>query len=292
MGVTGGIADGAKTAAGMDQRVQISPWAVPVGLAAAPALGYLLAYSYEVGRTGVYDMPWAFISPQLGSVLLATVIVVFFGTGMFFLLELLLTLPFHRLAPSVRRVAIILIPFGVLCLLSVLIFESRWQEWVWTFWLLATGLITLLVLEFGLPLLEFKISGYQAKFERFHRREFWKRGLVPQRQRAFARSVLLGLVGLFIAAYASFAEGRAVGLDVETYLVAPGNPPLAVLRVYGDTAILAPFDQKAQTITPLFQVIRLSAGTQNFRLQQIGILTRDCHPVFGCRNGGSVIGGT
>jgi hypothetical protein len=262
---------------------RLGGWLIPLVVAGAPAVGYLLAFSYEVGRTGVYDMPWALIAPQLYSVILGTLAVLAMANGVYIILTVVAVVP-PRDWSTIPRLGL-LGPPAVLGVLSILIFEWHWEEWIWAF----VPFLLLAALDVGLPLItERKTRGFRAKLNAFDKRPFWSRAPISRTRigAVWTAAYLL----LPVAIYLTYAVGRSIGLDQETYLVVASGNPTVVLRIYGDKAIAAPYDPATHRLKQQFQIIDLRQGSPLLRLEKVGKLARDCHPLYGCHNTDRTVG--
>src|SRR2546422_5608710 len=81
------------------------------------------------------------------------------------------------------------------------------------------------------------------------------------------------LVCFMVALLLAVSFGWSLAREQVYYFVVPGQPERVVLRIYGDSIILAPFDRQTRRILPEYTVLRRTTGTITLREERIGPLT-------------------
>lgn len=201
---------------------RIWPYSLAVMIAAIPALGYLFAYSYQAGYAHAFGIPTELI--RLGSLDIAKVwlpvvglIVITLGTGGM----LVLFLPLDTLRRAEGMVATLL-GAGMVTAFLVAI-SAGWKIWL-PFVLIVAAILWIP------PLLA-------------------RRGRKPRKREGRRRPVVLDYVWPWIVAVVvvvAFAMwsglmGWQYAKERTNFLVLVGEPPLAVLQIYDDVFVTAPY---------------------------------------------------
>lgn len=237
-------------------------------LTVIPVMAYVLAFGFEYGYYLAYGFPQELISIDVNRVFAAGVI---FLAGV--LLVLILTalvlalLPSeHPLTPAVAQAVTF-----VLAYLVFLIYYGRFDIFAWIFGLL---LAWYLGDKFVVPLLTQRgVRGYVRKYSTHEQVRQARPTLFRTTLRAFGPTPGMILVYFFIALVLSVTFGWSLATEREYYFVIPGPPERVVLRIYGDSVVLARLDRPARQILREYTVLRRTAGSITVREERIGPLT-------------------
>lgn len=84
---------------------------------------------------------------------------------------------------------------------------------------------------------------------------------------------------LVVSIALGFSIGHIEAITRSEFLVTNTNPPSAVLRIYGDMMVTAPFDKANKTVLKSFSILRTSDDPKlSLTLQEIGPLTPQTAP--------------
>jgi len=207
-------------------------------VALAPAAGYGVAYAHEFGYLVVFRVPPEFISLQLSTVLIATASLGLVGFFVFYAIDFYYGFrgpgPVGPIEATLLRASPYLILVIVLYVIAVRDLTSA---------LLITGLGAFyLLLYFGWPLF-MKGGTYRDRLSRSNapgRRPTMMSSVVGYTGRF---PVIVGFA-LFAVAVSAFVVGELEASLQQDYLVPTSQPSFVVVRSYGDTVILAGFDDR------------------------------------------------
>ena len=237
-------------------------------LAVIPVMAYLLAFGFEYGYYLAYGFPQELIAIDLNRVFAAGTI---FLAGVLFVLILttvvLALLPSkHPLTPAVAQV----VPLA-LAYLAFLNYYDRFDVFAKIFALL---LASYLVYKFVVPLLTQRgVSGYVHKYSTQEQIRQARGTLFRTMLRTFGPTPGIILVYFFIAVILSVTFGWHLATQRVCYFVVPDPPERVVLRIYGDSLILARLDRPARQILREYLVLKRTAGAVTLREDCIGPLT-------------------
>ena len=236
-------------------------------LAVAPGIGYLIVWIHDFGYANHFHIPAALIAPQIGEVIttaigLAIVIGLAFG-----LVDSYLYIRQNRVGPVEARLWMLA---GVALLFALVLYSAWGAPWDW----MATALWAAIVLFLSVP-----IVGPAVLRDRRGNSE-------PQGSRhlplltAVTRQVgpvplILGVAVLVIMQGAydlgiSDAQGQAV------FLVSEVSPPEVVLAIWGDTVVLAPFDNSTHLVSRDFDIVKIGSQPLHLTRMPIGPLKTQC----------------
>ena len=230
-----------------DARAQWLAPAVLLGL--ATAVGYAVAFMFEVGRASAYGIPEEMVTVDLPTVCMA-VLALF---TLFLAYAILNVITSGRSGPVRARIRAMLPTLSLV--LVGLVFGGSLR----LFAALVGAFV--LALEFGFPLLTQRGKGsYVQKLDAHDDHETAKGTaaidlLIRALGRRAARTVtwILGLPLCALVVGFGFAEGRT------DFFVTADEPRLVLLRPYGETLVFAEFDADTKTIGNLV-VRKLDAG--------------------------------
>lgn len=241
-------------------------------LALASAFAYFFTFAYEKSYAAYFGIPNELIIVSLNTTLLFfTAIIGFFGF-LFILLELLTSL-FGRLNPIVLQ-ALFPIVSALLFALAQMYFYgfNHWERWIGVFVIiLILGAVT-----FILPLFTQKGTGnyldkLAAQQEHEERRISFSGIILRLNGISPLILLLLFVFGYFLAVTA----GNAEAVKRIDFLVTGSNSEIVVLRIYGDTAIGAPFNRSTKKLDDKFTFISIKQDSLSmFELESVGPLTR------------------
>jgi hypothetical protein len=238
-------------------------------LAALTASGYLFAFYYEKGFAGYFRIPASFINVSLSNILIFGSAFVGFLIFMFFIINYgIMLFPWHLNPVLQSRMyslfALIIVDIAFIYFFGI----ANIQQWI------IPVISTLIIgaIEFGLPLITQR--GQRSYIDKLAAQdvtdkqhvtglEFLARrvGIVPH---LFLLYILIG-----VASSESMGNGEA--LKQTEYLVTNNNE--VVLRIYGDTAIIAPFDRTTKEVNTTFTLIKLATDSNaQFSLEKLGTL--------------------
>jgi hypothetical protein len=237
-------------------------------LAAIPVMAYVLAFGYEYGYYLAYGFPQELISVDLNRVFAAGVIFLAGVLSVVILTSVALALlpSEHPLAPAIAQAVVY-----VLAYLVFLNYLGRFDIFGWVFGL---TLAAYLLYKFALPVLTQRhVPGYVQKYQ--HQEQAHQTH--PTLFRAMLRAIgpLPGTILTYfsIAVLLSVTFGWHLATAREYYFVVPGEPERVVLRIYGDSIVLAGLDRSTQRILREYTVLRRTAGPVTLREEHIGPLT-------------------
>lgn len=236
-------------------------------LAAVPAMAYVLAFAFEYGYYFAYGFPQELISVDLNRVFVAGAV---FLAGILLLLVpasiVLALLPSdYPLAPAIAQAATFTLAY-----LVFLVYYWRFDVIAWILGLL---LLWYLGYKFGLPLTQRGVHGYLQKYHKFEQTRQGRTTLFRTALRVLSPIQSTIVIYFFVAIVLAISFGWSLAREQEHYFVVPGSPERVVLRIYGDSIILAPFDRHTRTILPEYTVVRRTVGAITLRVERVGPLT-------------------
>lgn len=237
-------------------------------LAALPVMAYALAFGFEYGYYFAYGFPSELISIDLNRLLIAGLIIVAWLLLLLIPTTVVLAIlpSAHPLTPAIAQ--------AVTFILAYFFFLSFFGQLGTFGWIFGLLLLWYLIYKFALPLVtQRSVRGYVHKFR--HREQ------ARQAQATMFRTTLrtLGptpgmvLVYFFIAFVLSVTFGWYLATAREFYFVVQDPPERVVLRIYGDSMILARLDRPGRQIVREYTVLRRMANPIILREERIGPLT-------------------
>lgn len=239
-------------------------------VAAVPVAANLFAFIYEVGYCRVFGIPASFISLQPTTVFVvagALVVVLF----VLLLIADTVVAIFTYYVPQgpIRRSFVVLGPFLLVFVAYLYLYRGMWKEWAW----LAPVVAVVAFFEFVFPLIFQRRGSYRDKLEAQEEIERGIRTLTYWLGARVGRAGMLLMVALTIGLVIAYAAGRAEALRQENFLVLGGDPEAVVLRHYGDTLILAPFDREGRKVERSFFILKEGDESRPlFSLEEVGPL--------------------
>ena len=237
-------------------------------VAAIPVMAYLLAFGFEYGYYIAYGFPQELIDVDLDRVFAAAII---FLAGV--LLALIMTTVALALLPSDNPLTPA-VAQGVTYALAYLIFLVYFGQFGTFGWIFGLLLAWYLIYKFGIPLLTQRgVRGYLHKFRTHEQIRQARATLFRASLRAFGATPGIVLVYFVIAFVLSVTFGWHLATERVYYFVVPGPPERVVLRIYGDSIVLAQLDRPGRQILREYTVFRRTTGSITLREERIGPLT-------------------
>lgn len=248
-------------------------------IAIIPVVAQIIVFVYQCGYFGVFQIPVTLISFSLNDlfmviagILILSAIIYYYGDLVFSIIQFTSEPIRDKLLRS----------FGAFIFLFILFFSyglKLWREWLPA--LLAVILI--LLLEFILPILQFKGKGNYLEKLKAHAEQRAKSE--QNREIITPYDKLLQLLGpkifLFLLALCGvYHFGRAAAMTQIEFRVANTIPEVVVLWMGDNRFIVAPFDRASKMIEPGFQILLVGEDpTIRYRLQKVGPLSLDVKPI-------------
>ncbi len=218
----------------------------------APALGYTLAYTYEIGYCNVFKIPKEFIFLDLTTVIIG-ITAAFGGSLLIIWFVIMLLIPKQAIKPMgpIRRRLYFLL---LICMLSF--FIAYKYLLVWELIYIIAYLVAMAVILLLFPLLDRntrKIKGYRNKL--IANDEQTKKSTDPLLKRIGSRGIIVFM--LLVGAYTfTYLEGRAQAINQEEFYVPSTYPSSVVLRIYGDNIVCAPVNQARKEIERTYFILK------------------------------------
>lgn len=222
-------------------------------LTVLPAFGYLVAFIHEAAYTSAFGMPSAWISLQLGTVLVVTGVLALIFIPAFAFANLYFQIrrpgPLHALEFRVSGAILWALVAGLL-IIAVL------RTWAWTIFL-AFGLLQ--VSNFlGFPTVLSCKGSYAERVAQIPTRP----GIIDR----FLPQPAGGMVWFLVFAIAmlSWATGAVQASTIDSFFVKSNQPDLVLIANYGDTFIFERYNPNDRTLTGAWTIV--SSATQPVQL--------------------------
>lgn len=243
-----------------------------VVLGALTVIGYAAAFAYEAGVAQAYGIPKELIDVRISTIFLAIG-----GLVVIVAMPVVQTLQLVRTyLPRDRRMLRYLKSLIILSLAVVIFFAAVGQAFRTIRIGLAVTLALMLLMKVGVPMIRFRhTKAFKEKLRLAAELEY-----APASN---SRTLLIGsvrvravLFDLFVAAALlplTYAYGVGEAANRKVYWVVHGNPETVVLRIYGDSAVVATFDRKSKSIQPVHKIVPIAQGDVTFTAEAVGPLT-------------------
>jgi hypothetical protein len=232
-------------------------------VAIAPGIGYMVSWFHEVGYNDTFGVPADLIAPQLSDIFIATGGLALLTFVIYFLLHLYVGLraPGKTLGTIEFRIALLSATALILVLLEYLLRSLPLRIVVLGTWVLS-GLI------YFVPITRSK-GTYRERLEA-QLRAIGRRSLSSVVfDRIGFRYAIIALAGLG-AIELSLLFGVLEADQQTHYLVTTSGPPELVVRIYGDTVILADYDAAAHQVRHRYHVQKLGNQPLNLEDRHLG----------------------
>jgi hypothetical protein len=248
---------------------RLDPAKVGLVLVAAPGVGYVIAYARELGYALQFQIPSELIAPQLGDVLATTGVFIAIASLGAFGADVYLSGRGDLPITPVEWLLALLEVLGLLLLLA----SGGDPSQVGATWF-AVGILVVA------PVLALVIRAGIVRGRNWGRLQV--RDTRVSRDSPIVR-VLIGMLGrfwffvvlAFIAiTWTSFALGGFQARNQTEFLVLDGPIPEVELAIYGDTVVLAPFDQSKHLVRTEFDIVKIGPTPLHLRLMDVGPLKK------------------
>lgn len=239
-------------------------------IAASPAIGYGLAFLYEVGFCGVFKIPKEFITLNLTQVFIAAGSLIGIIFLLYWFVELFLMLMPDRKSPLHRELVSLLI-ISVASFALLVVFWGLWERVIYV----AAIFICLNLFWFVFPLiLQWGKGSYIEKLQAQRKIDTE----APMKILDYFISLLgprtlMAIIAVVFLLLLSYLAGEAKALKQDEFLVPSTHPQTVVLRIYGENMICVPFDREEKEIQKSFFIIGMTDEPRPMlQLQRIGPL--------------------
>ena len=244
-------------------------------IAGIPAVGYWLAYIYELGYSKFFGIPLWFIRVDLVTVMgailgmLGVLIFIYMFTSFIFIgfwnyINNSINKVILRCIKHLRLVTLSIIGFGLAFGTSYQIILS-----LIVFWLF------FVFLEFGLPLFtQRQTKGYIKKIEAQQALDDSVDTFTDVIARRIGPKIFGSFFLLCILSVAAWLIGGATARFETEFWVPESDSSVVVIRHYGDVLVAAKYNTKNKTLTGEVVVMPVEdGGSTRFRLVKVGPLT-------------------
>jgi hypothetical protein len=225
-----------------------------IGVGSITILGYVLAFLYEEGYTRYFKIPSELIKLDLINIF----IFIFYLLSLIFTIYLIINTCYKYVCTRqsiVQRAFLRLVPY-LLFFLAIQLITINTKTWKFINWIVAIAFLITIFNEFVLPIITQRGKGsYYQKLqlveERHNKSNFREPNIldimIPTKYISIYSKVLnvIFILGLFLMA--TNILGNANAERKEEFLVMRDSEHIAVLKIYGDKYICAPFDPNSKT---------------------------------------------
>jgi hypothetical protein len=233
----------------------------------APGIGYLYAYQYKSGATGLFGVPSYLVQVNTEDVIVATAALI-----LVFSLIAVISLTYQPLSKSSyfdAHLQLSVLIVGGYLLAKFLIYGTHWSFYLpqslliayWPLFELIWALVT-----------QRKVKGLKNKF---NASQEYERATLPSLGHSLferiGRHYALLAVIFFLGIFLSSDLGKASSLEREAFLMSEDSQ-IVVERI-GDSVVLAPYDRKKRQLETQFTIRPLDGLTLS--LKELGPLRID-----------------
>jgi len=234
-------------------------------LAGMSGAAYLFCFYYEWGYADVFAIPLQLINVSLINLLIFASIVISFAIAILPLINsvsLFVPTKHSYLAFYVPR--FLIISSVLLIGIPILLPFSEWK-YMFPLLLFLVGLFAIQV--FLLPLITHRKKGgylerYQAVDEVLLARRLSRPSVFQQIASKTGTTLFSVITLLIVGTVLVTMAGRGKALKQTDFPVTNTVPEMAVLRVYGDNMICAPFDRKTREVKKTFSVLKVGEDSK------------------------------
>lgn len=236
----------------------------------AAALGYIMAYLYEVGYCSVFGIPLEFISLDTTHILIAvskvflSTLILFWFCYMAFML-----FPKHKRRGPISGRFFMLMVLGFIFVAFAINYPRAWRE----YYFMVPFFACIIFLLFVSPLItQRKVQGYRNKLIAQDKIDTATNPL-NYIERHIGRSAVIILLLLLPLIALPYFNGETNATEQESFLVPSTYQSSVVLRIYGDNLICAELDPQGGNLTGRFFMINMDDEPRPYlSLQKIGRL--------------------
>jgi hypothetical protein len=236
-------------------------------LAVAPGVGFILSWAHEYAYTDQFGVPSNLIAPQLSDVLITVLLLVVVAFAVFSALELYLGVR----SAGARRIGSIERGLAGMLVMALLVVAVEVQPVS-----LATRIFAPVAwVLFGLAIFVFTPIGRKGTYrERLDagRLALGERDSLVDRIGIRAHWLFAASVAIIVLVTSLLSGGLEAAWQTN-YLVTTSGPPELVVRIYGDTVILAEYDAATHQIPRRYHVQKLGNQPLDFEQRHLGHLS-------------------
>jgi hypothetical protein len=262
----------------MTERIEVParerlPWSEGLTIAIAPGLGYLLAFVYQLGFAVEMHIPVELVRVELGNVLLATIgllasVLLFWAVPVEFASQWF-RLPEHAAKQTITRLGV---GVGVFVLPPCIIYRNHLDRVEYISTVVAIFLAIVLLTPVVYPR---GVKGYWERARIWH-----QMGPAPRQppmsarfEKKYGQKPIFIFLLIFLIYISAYAWGSASALDRKDYLTVAQTKEV-VLNIYGENAVLAPFN--GDTFSNTFRIVNLHDSPDiKWELRRIGPIRPD-----------------
>jgi hypothetical protein len=222
-------------------------------IASAPLFGYLAALVYESGYAKSFGIPFELVEVDLKSVFIAMSALI--GLVLTFQLLIFLFIDFYRKREDPIKLGLLKVsPWIILFSISFYLFgPNGWKEWI--FMLVFLSIMTFYVFIFPIISQRGK-KGYREKIKAEMIASATEDTWIGRGYDLLGIKGGLAILLLTGLHYTFYQAGKAEGFKRTEYMVTKASSECAVLRIYHDSMVCAPFDRKLKTIKQQFIILK------------------------------------
>jgi hypothetical protein len=236
----------------------------------AVALGYIVAYLYELGYCSTFGIPSEFISPDTTHVLIAVSKVFLSAVTIFWVayVFIMMTAKPKKRGPIRRRLMLLTI-IAVIYIAFAIDYPSARREW---YFIIPIFIIFIFLFFIGPAITHRNIKGYRNRL-------IAQDGIdaatnpINYIERHIGRSLAIMLLLLLPWIALPYFNGETDASEQQNFLVPSTYQNSVVLRIYGDNLICAELDPHGAMLTDRFFMISMDDEPKPYlSLQEIGRL--------------------
>ena len=236
----------------------------------AVALGYIVAYLYELGYCSVFGIPTEFISPDTTHVLIAVSKVFLSALSLFWVgyVFVMMTSKPRRRGPIQRRLILLLI-IGLIYIAFAIDYPSARREW----YLIIPIFVLFISLYFIAPAISHRsMKGYRNRLIAQDKANV-ATNPINYIERYIGRSLVIIVLLLLPWVLLPYFNGETDASEQQDFLVPSTYQNSVVLRIYGDNLICAELDPQGTKLTDRFFTMSMDDEPKPYlSLQEIGRL--------------------
>lgn len=260
------VAAGADTSSEPQKR-RADALSVGALLAAAPGVGFVLSWVHEFAYVYWFGVPPSLVAPQLSDVLVATALLLGVTLIVFTLVEI-----YSSLRPPGKEFGVIETRLAVLLVvtLAVIAGEFVFEALIWR--IAFFGLWAWAGFTFFVPMTRSN-GTYRERLVAKTRASSSRRSLVSAFRERLGVSYMLIAVAGMSAFWLSTMSGALEATWQTTYIVTTSGPSELVVKIYGDTVILADYDIATHQIRRRYHIQKLGNQPLNMEERNLGHLS-------------------
>lgn len=245
----------------------IDPTSVGLLLVAAPGVGYVIAYTHELGWAMQFGIPVDLIAPQLGDVLAATAFLFALALVLAFVVVTYMAVrPSVRISQLEKLVVIFFIPAALLLWLGSYGDPDQPVTADVAGVLLILTLIAAVIFRWGIFQEQLRKDNERFRVDSPQLRALWDR---------VGPFWLFVAVAVVISSWSGYGLGGEQARNQTIFLVSDSSIPEVELAIYGDTVVLAPFDPSKHMVRPAFDIVKIGPSPLHLRFANVGPLKTD-----------------